>query len=222
LFSTASRASRPAAGATAGSTPRALFRATVAVALAALLLAGLTAACIEVPPPKTATPLAPKNIKTPDGDTLDLACTPSGVEICFDARDNNCNGVLDEGCGVHTGILQFTIAWDAAEADVDLQVYDTSGEQARMGEATADGLMKDRECPAEGSCYGQNIENVFLAEGDAKRGKYRVVVHLGELNDATAPVKVQVGVRVGQKTYSSSVQVSPGAGTQDKEFEFTL
>ena len=192
------------------------------VALALLALGAIAAACIEVPPPKTAAPLAPRNVKAPDGDKLEMACTPAGVEMCFDARDNNCNGVIDEGCGVHTGILQFSIAWDAAEADVDLQVFDTQGEQARMGEATADGLMKDRECPAEGSCYGQNIENVFLAEGEPKRGKYRVVVHLAELNDAAAPVKVQLGVRVGQKTYSATVQVAPGATSQDKEFEFSL
>ena len=188
----------------------------------AALTATLGLACIEVPPPKTAAPLAPRNIKSPEGEALDAACTPSGVEICFDARDNNCNGVIDEGCGVHTGVLQFAIAWDASEADVDLQVFDTQGEQARMGEATVDGLMKDRECPADGACYGQNIENVFLAEGEAKRGKYKVIVHLGDLNGATSPVKVQLGVRVGQKTYASSVQVSPGPSTQDKEFEFTL
>lgn len=186
------------------------------------LAAALGLACIEVPPPKTAAPLAPRNVKSPEGESLDAACTPSGVEICFDARDNNCNGVIDEGCGVHTGILQFTIAWDAPEADVDLQVFDTQGEQARLGETTADGLMKDRECPADGACYGQNIENVFLAEGDAKRGKYKVIVHLGDLNGASSPVKVQLGVRVGQKTYASSVQVSPGPSTTDKEFEFTL
>jgi tRNA (guanosine-2'-O-)-methyltransferase len=196
-------------------------RRPIALALAALAIATL-GACIEVPPPKTAAPLAPKNIKAPDGESLDAACTPTGVEICFDARDNNCNGVIDEGCGVHTGILQFSIAWDAAEADVDLQVFDTQGEQARMSESTPDGLMKDRECPNDGACYGQNIENVFLAEGEPKRGKYRVVVHLNELNGATAPVKVQLGVRVGQKTYAAAVQVAPGPTTQDREFEFTL
>lgn len=186
------------------------------------MAAAISSSCIEVPPPKTATPLAPKNVKAPDGQALDVACVPSGVEMCFDAKDNNCNGVLDEGCGVHTGILQFMIAWDAAEADVDLQVFDTQGEQARLGEATADGLMKDRECPNEGMCYGQNIENVFLAEGEPKRGKYRVVVHLTELNNATAPVKVQIGVRVGQKTYAAAVSVAPGPGSQDKELEFSL
>ncbi len=188
------------------------------IALATLL----SAACIEVPAPKTPGPLAPKNIKAPDGDKLETACTPTGVEMCFDAKDNNCSGVIDEGCGLHTGILQFVIAWDAAEADVDLQVSDTQGEQARMGEATGDGLLKDRECPMNGGCYGQNVENVFLAEGEPKRGKYKVVIHLADLSDAPSPVKVQLGVRVGQKSYSATVNVAPGPTTQDKEFEFTL
>src|SRR5262245_14798338 len=98
-----------------------------ASAFASLALAG---ACLEVPPPKTADALAPKDVKTSEGIGLETACTPTGVEICFNARDDNCNGVIDEGCGVHTGILQFTIAWEAEEADVDLNVSDATGEQA--------------------------------------------------------------------------------------------
>ncbi len=56
-------------------------------------------------------------------------------------------------------------------------------------------------------CWGNNADSVA--------GQPDVAV-------ATAPVKVQLSVRVGQKTYSSRVQVSPGPTTQDKEFEFTL
>ncbi|MBK8252367.1 MAG: hypothetical protein IPK82_06825 [Polyangiaceae bacterium] len=199
-----------------------LLKSALALGLLGALSFTTAAACIEVPAPKTPAPLAPKNVKTPDGQTLDLACTPSGVETCFDAKDNNCNGVIDEGCGVHTGVLQFMIAWDAADADVDLQVFDTHNEQAHLGDTTADGLLKDRECPNDGACYGQNIENVFLAESEPKRGKYRVVIHLAELNGVVPPVKVQLSVRIGQKTYATSVSLSPGAGTQDKEIEFTL
>jgi tRNA (guanosine-2'-O-)-methyltransferase len=154
---------------------------------------------------------------------LESACTPTGSELCFNARDDNCNGVIDEGCGLHTGILQFAIAWDAAEADVDLNVYDAAGDLARIGEPTAGGLIKDRDCPrTSGECHGQNIENVFLAEGDPRPGRYRVVIRLDKLNGATAPVRVRLGARVGQRYFGMTVELVPGAGTEEKSFEFTL
>lgn len=152
-----------------------------------------------------------------------MACTPTGVELCFDARDNNCNGVIDEGCGLHTGILQFTIAWEEAEADVDLNVYDPAGELARVGEPTASGLMKDRDCPrVSGECQEQNVENVFLTEGEPARGRYRVVVRLDKLNDATAPVRVRLSARVGQRSYSMALDLSPSPASEEKSVEFTL
>src|SRR5262249_54182388 len=155
--------------------------------------------CIEVPAPPAKDALDVSDVKVSEGVGLETACTPTGIEICFDARDNNCNGVIDEGCGLHTGILQFTIAWEATAADVDLNVHDAKGELAnRPGEPTAGGLRKDKDCPRP-ECHGQNVENVFLAEGDPKRGRYRVVVRLEKLNGATAPVKVRLGARVGQR-----------------------
>lgn len=179
--------------------------------------------CIEVPavPPKDA--LQVREVKASEGVVLEVACTPTGVEMCFDARDDNCNGVIDEGCGLHTGVLQFVIAWEAAAADVDLNVYDPGGELARLGEPTSTGLVKDRECPQAGNeCQGQNVENVFLAEGEPKRGKYRVVVRLDKLNGATAPVRVRLGARVGQRPFGMTVELSPGPSTEEKSFELTL
>lgn len=191
--------------------------------MAALSLGRGLLACIEVPAPPAKGALSVKDVKVSEGAGLEAACTPTGFELCFDALDNNCNGVLDEGCGLHTGILQFTIAWQEVDADVDLNVYDTSGELARVGEPTMGGLMKDRDCPRQnGECQGQNVENVFLAEGDAKRGRYRVVVRLDKLNGATAPVKVRLGVRVGQRSYGMPVSLSPGANTEEVELSFNL
>lgn len=191
-----------------------------------VLIALLAAGCIEVPPPKPRGALEVRDVAV-SGDAggvgLETACTPTGVELCFDARDNNCNGIIDEGCGLHTGILQFTIAWEAAEADVDLNVYDPAGELSRIGEPTASGLMKDRDCPrVSGECQGQNVENVFLAEGEPARGRYRVVVRLDKLNGATAPVRVRLSARVGQRAFGMQIELSPGASTEEKTFEFTL
>ncbi|APR85703.1 Hypothetical protein A7982_11052 [Minicystis rosea] len=173
--------------------------------------------CIDAPTPAKDA-LGVTDISAVPGVGLETACTPTGPELCFDGRDNNCNGVIDEGCGLHTGLLQFVIAWEASEADVDLNVTDPTGELARLGEPTAAGLVKDRDCPRAGECQGQNVENVYLAEGEPKKGIYKIVVHLEKLNGATAPVRVQLGVRLGARSFGSSMELSPGQGTEEKDF----
>jgi tRNA (guanosine-2'-O-)-methyltransferase len=184
-------------------------------------LAALAAACIDAPPPaRDASSVG--EVTVPTGVGLETACTPTGPEICFDARDNNCNGVIDEGCGLRTGLLQFVIAWEASEADVDLNVFDPSEEMARVGEPTAGGLVKDRDCPRAGECQGQNVENVYLTEGEPRKGKYKVVVHLEKANGATPPVRVRLGVRMGARSFGMSMDLTPGTGTEDKEFSFEL
>ena len=65
-------------------------------------------------------------------------------------------------------------------------------------------------------------ENVYLAEGDPRKGHYKVVVHLEKLNGANAPVRVRLGVRNGQKSYGMVMELSPGAGSEDKELGFDL
>jgi tRNA (guanosine-2'-O-)-methyltransferase len=188
--------------------------------LACLAASGVS--CIDAAGPSQ-TPLDVSNLVVPEGAGLESTCVPTGPEICFNARDDNCNGVIDEGCGLHTGILQFVIAWEAADADVDLNVFDPSGEIARVGETTAGGLLKDRDCPRGNECQGQNVENVYLAEGDPRKGHYRVVIHLEKLNGATAPVRVRLAVRMGPKSYNGiTVALSPGQGTDEKEFSFDL
>jgi tRNA (guanosine-2'-O-)-methyltransferase len=189
--------------------------------LALVALAAVQLTCIDVAaPPRDA--LDATNITPPEGVGLEATCTPTGPEICFNARDDNCNGVIDEGCGLHTGILQFVIAWEQPEVDVDLMVYDPSGAVAHSGDPTSGGLVKDRDCPRE-ACQGQNVENVYLVEGEPAKGHYRVVVHLEKLNSGTAPVRVRLAVRMGPKSYNGMVvKLSPGQGTDEKEFSFDL
>jgi len=191
--------------------------------LAAFSVVGASG-CLEVPPPKAKDALDVRDIVVSEGVHLETACTPTGVEMCFDAYDNNCNGIIDEGCGLHTGILQFSIAWDEVDADVDLNVHDAEGELAQPGEPTKGGLLKDRDCPqSEAECLGQNVENVYLFEGsEVERGRYRVQIRLDKLNDATAPVKVRFSARVGQRSYSMKLELSPGANSEEESFEFSL
>ncbi|MFO0564454.1 MAG: hypothetical protein U0263_02270 [Polyangiaceae bacterium] len=147
-------------------------------------------------------------ISAAPGVVVKQACTPSGPELCFNARDDNCNGIIDEGCGVPTGLVQFVAAWNQPNADVDLEVTDPNGELAEVGRASKSGLLKDRDCPGKSNgCARQNFENVYLEEGDPVRGKYRVRVRLEKLGGENPPISVMLGARVGPKTYSMEFEL---------------
>jgi tRNA (guanosine-2'-O-)-methyltransferase len=177
--------------------------------------------CIEVQKPPAQGALEVRDVKTSKEMSLEAACVPTGVELCFDALDNNCNGIIDEGCGLHTGVLQFTIAWPDASADVDLNVNGPDGDLARFDEPTDSGLLKDRDCPgADGQCHGQNVENVFLAEGAPRRGRYRVVIRLEDRGEASGAIRVRLSARIGQRHFSSQLELSER--NDEREFEFSL
>ena len=185
-----------------------------------LLVAGL-AGCLEA---KGAVDpaLEPRDVALPDGMALPETCTPSGVELCFDATDNNCNGLVDEGCGIHSGILQFVAKWDDPQADVELEVTDVNGDIAEVHSATSAGLYKERNCPEDPLCQYAPLENVYLVGAEPEPGRYRVAVRLNRLGGAIPPLRVHLGVRVGQRSYSLAFDLSPGAKTSERAFEFTL
>jgi hypothetical protein len=184
-------------------------------AAAATILAGTVAACSR----HAEAPARAGGAATTTGARVEEACVPTGPERCFDARDDNCNGVIDEGCGVPSGLVQFVIAWDAPTADVDLLVSDPRGELAEVGRRTATGLVKDRDCPGrKQDCGGKNYENVYLDHEDAKRGAYRVKVRLERLEDEDVPIRVTLGARIGPKTYATELSLVRAEDTRELVF----
>jgi hypothetical protein len=194
--------------------PRVVALATLACSLAALGMG-----CLGAPRSST---IAPRDLEGPSASALREACTPSGIERCFDAVDDNCDGAIDEGCGLMTGLLQFVVAWPVASADVTLEVTDPTGERATTQGVTAAGLRKERECPEDDGCLGQNVENVYLDGDSPARGRYRVVVRLVSPGDAVAPIPVQLGVRIGSESHALRFELSPGDASSQRALEFTL
>lgn len=144
----------------------------------------------------------------PGGVELVAACTPTGPELCFNAIDDNCNAIIDEGCGLSTGTLQFTIAWGDSAADLDLGVTGPSGERVEHGSrASPSQIHIERDCPTEG-CNGQNVENAYFDGLEPPRGRYVVEIRLKKLQGARSPVALRFGARIGGRTYGADLALT--------------
>jgi hypothetical protein len=154
-----------------------------------------------------------------DGAGPPSATTPTSAEVCGNAFDDNQNGLIDEGCGLSLGLVQFLAGWSASKADVDLRVVDPNGELVEVGRVARSGLTKDRDCPGRGSeCQGRNLENVYLAEGEPLKGEYRLRLRLESLGGETPPIHVNVGTRLGAVSRSFEVELE----TPESEREIRL
>ncbi|MEM1034183.1 MAG: MopE-related protein [Myxococcota bacterium] len=173
------------------------------------------AGCLEVAAPTGPTSPDVRRIDAPPGSELVATCIPSGLERCFDALDNNCDGIIDEGCGLSTGLIQFTVAWPEAETDVDLDVRGPleSDDPARF--------VRDRDCPSDG-CYGQNVENMFLADGRLRRGVYVVTIRLASAaaDRVSEPLAIRLSGRIGQRHYTTEVTLD--GKHEERELRFEL
>jgi hypothetical protein len=181
------------------------FNAAVAMATAAL---SCGAPATTAPPTRGATTLLTSGGQA-KGLGVGQRCDATGLETCFNATDDNCDGLVDEGCGLATGSIQIVIAWDIADADVDLEVTDPNGEQAEVGKSTRLGLTKDRDCPGEGGdCGGQNFEVVTSAGDTVPMGRYRVTLLLERAPAKGARVHVRIGGHLGQDALAGQVELS--------------
>ena len=200
----------------------------------AALLAGCLAACApsaRESPVQAArgTPAPPSRDGAPGAAGADGPssrprgpCLPVAYEVCFNGLDDNCNGALEEGCGVPAGVVQFMIGWDAPRADVDLNVTDPNGELIEAGRVVQSGLIQSRDCPGRRQeCAGVNYENVFLEGNKAPtRGTYRVSVALESLGGEPPPVWVNLSCRLGAKRQAFEIRlVSP---EDEQHVELTL
>jgi tRNA (guanosine-2'-O-)-methyltransferase len=192
------------------------------LALASGVIAA-SAGCGPRSPAREAGPqVAVSHVAPPRGTVLEQACTPTGPELCFNAIDDNCNGVIDEGCGAQTGLLQFIIAWGSSPADVNLVVATPGGERVPDGRnrSTPSGFHLDRDCPSDDGCRGQNTENVYFDGTDVPRGHYVVEVTLDALNGAETPVNVRLGARLGSRSVGFPLELSPGDSARERlEFD---
>ncbi|MBL8604153.1 MAG: hypothetical protein JNK72_19660 [Myxococcales bacterium] len=121
-------------------------------------------------------------VRTSSGTgTVWAACTgeqrPNTAEICANNVDDNCNGMVDEGCTTGTGCpnnaprcggiccasneacannvcvgngqLRFTLSWDISPADLDLHIVPPCGTEIYYGRLSACGGTLDVDsCPA--------------------------------------------------------------------------
>jgi tRNA (guanosine-2'-O-)-methyltransferase len=158
---------------------------------------------------------------TEEGESAASATLATGPERCSNAMDDNQNGLVDEGCGLALGLVQFLAGWDAPKADVDLRVLDPNGELIEVGRVARSGLTKDRDCPGRASeCQGRNLENVYLTEGEPVKGEYRLRLRLESLGGEAPPVRVRLAARLG--SISRSYEVSLEAPTAEREIRFRL
>ncbi|MBK8170897.1 MAG: hypothetical protein IPK60_11220 [Sandaracinaceae bacterium] len=157
---------------------------------------------------------------------IEATCVQGGQEQC-NGIDDNCNGVVDEGCGYQTGAIQITSAWNTG-ADIDMYVTDPSGEELSYSHTTSSsGGMLDHD--ARGQCVqAQNntVENVFWNTPQPPHGTYTVALHYySDCNVNAGPTPTVVSIAVGGRIigqYQIVLQPTGSGGPHVTVATFTI
>ncbi|MCA9606057.1 MAG: hypothetical protein KC619_10710 [Myxococcales bacterium] len=176
---------------------------------------------VTQPPPA---PVASAGVRVSVGgvgvSAVTTACNPNAAEVC-NGLDDNCNGVIDEGCGFSSGNIQITLAWTTG-ADLDLYVTDPTGYTISYSRTRSpSGGVLDHD--ARGACVraqaGATIENVYWDAPRPPQGTYRVEVHnysgCQVSNVTQGTLSISVG---GQIIGAYNVVLQPGERQPVAEF----
>ncbi len=162
--------------------PRALFpRLALACGLLASLqgctLTGrgglLVTSTVSTPTPTFNTAVT-ANVAVPAGvQVLQAQCQPGTQEAC-NGLDDNCNGVIDEGCGYSGGNIQITAAWQTA-SDIDLHVIEPTGAELYYAQrSSASGGVLDHDANAACRIAPPTVENVYWNAPQPPSGTYQI------------------------------------------------
>ena len=164
---------------------------------------GTVRVAAQMPTPPTATvqvqvgtPMAQAGVSV-----VQQSCQPGAPESC-NGLDDNCDGIIDEGCGYSSGNIQITLAWNSG-ADLDMYVTDPAGYTiSYQNRQSPSGGQLDQD--ARGACRASQpnntIENVFWNSPQPPSGQYSVEIHYwgdcGSAGATTAVLSIAVGGQV--------------------------
>lgn len=157
----------------------------------------------NVPPPPTANvTIQASTPQMGSGVTVVEATCAQGAQEACNGLDDNCNGIIDEGCGYQSGNIQITLGW-ATGADLDMYVTDPSGTSINYASAQApSGGHLDHDARGNCASYQQgsyNTENVYWNQDQPPSGPYAVEVHYWDGGGCST--------RAGQTQFTVSVAV---------------
>jgi hypothetical protein len=178
---------------------------------------------VDAPPPPTvqASVQVGQPVLASGVTVVQSSCTQGGPDPC-NGLDDNCNGVIDEGCGYQTGAIQITSAWNTG-ADIDMYVTDPSGQTiSYQNTQSGTGGMLDHD--ARGNCRrdqpNNHIENVYWNSPQPPSGNYTVELHYwGECGGA-GPTLTSLSIAVGGRIIGAyNVTLNPSQRIQVAQFQ---